>query len=67
VPQLSGVTTVEVTDAPARVEYVVWSRADRTPAATAFLALLDIPDAPGTVTGHVPVKTGDAAACGQLR
>jgi DNA-binding transcriptional LysR family regulator len=67
VPQLSGVTTVEVTDAPARVEYVVWSRADRTPAATAFLALLDIPDAPGTATAHVPEKTGDAAACGQPR
>jgi DNA-binding transcriptional LysR family regulator len=43
VPQLTGVTTVEVTDAPARVEYVIWSRASRTPAATAFLAILDLP------------------------
>ncbi|MFF8278520.1 LysR family transcriptional regulator [Streptomyces lateritius] len=43
VRQLSGVTTIEVTDAPARVEYVIWSRAGRTPAATAFLALLDVP------------------------
>jgi DNA-binding transcriptional LysR family regulator len=42
-PQLTGVATVEVTDAPARVEYVIWSRFDRTPAANAFLALLDIP------------------------
>lgn len=41
-PQLSGVTTVEVTDAPARVEYVIWSGAGLTPAASAFLALLDI-------------------------
>lgn len=46
-PQLTGVTTIEVTDAPARVEYVIWSRFDRTPAANAFLALLDI--APGSV------------------
>ena len=42
-PQLTGVATVEVTDAPARVEYVIWSRFDRTPAANAFLTLLDIP------------------------
>lgn len=42
VPQLSGVATVEVSDAPARVEYAVWNRVDRTPAATAFLAILGI-------------------------
>jgi DNA-binding transcriptional LysR family regulator len=42
-PQLTGVTTVQVTEAPARVEYVIWRGAGRTPAATAFLALLDIP------------------------
>ncbi|MFI5537967.1 LysR substrate-binding domain-containing protein [Nocardia sp. NPDC051900] len=41
VPQLEGVTTIEVTDAPARVEYVIWSRS-RTPAATAFLTVLGI-------------------------
>lgn len=40
-PQLTGVTTIEVADAPARVEYVIWSRFDRTPAANAFLALLE--------------------------
>ena len=45
VPQVTGLTTIEVTDAPARVEYVVWSHASRTPAATAFLVLLDIPAA----------------------
>jgi DNA-binding transcriptional LysR family regulator len=47
-PQLSGVTTIEVTDAPARVEHVIWSRDGRTPAATAFLAVLDIPAGHGT-------------------
>jgi DNA-binding transcriptional LysR family regulator len=41
-PRLTGVTTVEVTDAPARVEYVVWSSVGRTPAATAFLEILGI-------------------------
>ncbi|MFF3088145.1 LysR family transcriptional regulator [Streptomyces nojiriensis] len=40
-PQLAGVATVEVTDAPARVEYAVWSRTGRTPAAAAFLSALD--------------------------
>ncbi|MFC5000579.1 LysR family transcriptional regulator [Dactylosporangium cerinum] len=39
-PQLPGVTVVEVTDAPERIEHVIWSRAGRTPAATAFLDLL---------------------------
>lgn len=46
-PQLTGVTTVEVIDAPARVEYAVWSRVSRTPAATAFLAILGIPAVSG--------------------
>ncbi|MBW8483774.1 LysR family transcriptional regulator [Actinomadura parmotrematis] len=45
VPRLSGLATIEITDASARVEYVVWSRAGCTPAARAFLALLGIPDA----------------------
>ncbi|MEV6476058.1 LysR family transcriptional regulator [Streptomyces sp. NPDC051657] len=39
---LTGVTTIEVTDAPARVEYVIWGRESRTPAAAAFLELLGI-------------------------
>ncbi len=43
VPQLSGVTTIEVTDAPTRVEHVIWSRAACTPAASAFLTVLGIP------------------------
>ncbi|WP_342801418.1 LysR family transcriptional regulator [Nocardia sp. No.11] len=42
-PQLTGVRIVTVTDAPSRVEYVVWNRADRSPAASAFLAALDVP------------------------
>ncbi|MFF0487411.1 LysR family transcriptional regulator [Nocardia sp. NPDC004068] len=45
-PQLSGVATLEVSDAPARVEYVIWNRAARTPAASAFLRILGVePDA----------------------
>ncbi|MCG0285519.1 LysR family transcriptional regulator [Streptomyces sp. PSAA01] len=47
VPHLSGVVTIEVADAPARVEYVIWSRFSRTPAAAAFLAALDIPATDG--------------------
>jgi DNA-binding transcriptional LysR family regulator len=43
VPQITGVTTIEIVDAPTRVEYVIWSRNGRTPAATAFFDLLDIP------------------------
>lgn len=47
VPRLTGVATVPVSDAPQRVEYLVWSRSDPRPAATAFLRLLDVPvDAP---------------------
>jgi DNA-binding transcriptional LysR family regulator len=42
-PQLTGVTTIEVVDAPARVEYVIWTSDSRTPAAGAFLDLIDIP------------------------
>ncbi len=42
VPQLTGVTTIEVTDAPTRVEYLIWAGIGRTPAATAFLKMLDL-------------------------
>ncbi|MEV0096942.1 LysR family transcriptional regulator [Streptomyces sp. NPDC050738] len=42
---LAGVTTIEVTDAPVRVEHIIWSRSGCTPAAAAFLALLGIPGA----------------------
>lgn len=47
-PQLTGVVTIEVADAPARVEYIIWNHSDHTPAAAAFLAILDIPAMPGT-------------------
>lgn len=43
VPQLTGVVSIEVTDAPGRVEYVIWCGVRRTPAAAAFLATLDLP------------------------
>ncbi|MEU6810532.1 LysR family transcriptional regulator [Streptomyces sp. NPDC046831] len=49
VAQLSGVTTIEVIDAPARVEYVIWSPDSRTPAATAFLRVLRMPDTEAAV------------------
>ncbi len=39
-PQLTGVATVDVSDAPARVEYVVWNRTTGTPAAAAFLGII---------------------------
>ncbi|MEU1787712.1 LysR family transcriptional regulator [Streptomyces sparsogenes] len=45
-PQLAGVVTLEVADAPARVEYIVWSRFGITPAATAFLDVLDLTPVP---------------------
>ncbi len=44
VPHLTGLATVEITDAPVRVEYLVWSGVGRTPAANAFLDLLGLPD-----------------------
>ncbi|MFH8369295.1 LysR family transcriptional regulator [Streptomyces sp. NPDC018031] len=47
-PQLAGVATIEVTDAPTRVEYAVWSAVGRPPAATAFLAVAGIAGIPGT-------------------
>lgn len=39
---LTGMVTIEVTDAPSRAEYVIWGRESRTPAAAAFLELLDL-------------------------
>lgn len=43
IPQLTDVVTVPVTDAPTRIEHLIWSRLTPTPAATAFLTTLDIP------------------------
>jgi DNA-binding transcriptional LysR family regulator len=42
-PHLTGVTAIEVTDAPVRVEHVIWRSGGCTPAASAFLSLLGIP------------------------
>ncbi|WP_433226170.1 LysR family transcriptional regulator [Microtetraspora malaysiensis] len=42
-PQLTGVITVQVSDAPARVEHLAWSRFSLTPAASAFLAAVGAP------------------------
>ncbi|MET9376497.1 LysR family transcriptional regulator [Streptomyces sp. NPDC002992] len=42
---LTGVVTVPVRDAPARTEHLIWNRLTRTPAATAFLAELDLTEA----------------------
>lgn len=39
-PYVTGVVTISVTDAPARVEYLIWNRVGLTPAATAFLGLV---------------------------
>ncbi|APU15101.1 transcriptional regulator [Actinoalloteichus sp. GBA129-24] len=41
-PHLTGVVTIPVRDAPARIEYLVWNRVPLGPAATAFLTELDI-------------------------
>lgn len=41
-PQLGGVATVPASDAPQRVEHVVWSRLGASPAASAFLRAIDV-------------------------
>ncbi len=48
VPNLTGVVTVAVTDAPGRIEHLAWNRFTVTPAAKAFLEVL------GVVSGDVP-------------
>lgn len=45
-PRLVGVRTIEVTEAPSRVEHAIWSSSGRTPAASAFLDVLDLPAHP---------------------
>ncbi|WP_242900780.1 LysR family transcriptional regulator [Actinomadura terrae] len=42
VPELPDLRVVRLRDAPARIEHVVWSRSQPSPAATAFLSALDI-------------------------
>ncbi|MCX5192426.1 LysR family transcriptional regulator [Streptomyces sp. NBC_00249] len=62
---LTGVITVPVRDAPARIEHLIWNRSALTPAATAFLAELGISidddggaDGPGRTGVHRPAGTG---------
>ncbi|MEV0052555.1 LysR family transcriptional regulator [Saccharopolyspora shandongensis] len=43
VPQLTGVHTIEVSDAPARIEYLAWNDVGPTPAAKAFLEIAGVP------------------------
>ncbi|MFF5975464.1 LysR family transcriptional regulator [Streptomyces sp. NPDC012769] len=52
---LTTVETVEVTDAPERVEYAVWSAAGRTPAAGAFLELVGVAEEGGAGQGAQPL------------
>ncbi len=42
-PYLSGLVTIPVTDAPARIEHLIWNRSSVTPAATAFLEAVGAP------------------------
>lgn len=39
-PHLTGVVTVDVRDAPSRIEHLIWNRSSLTPAARAFLTEL---------------------------
>ncbi|MGW6504905.1 hypothetical protein ACWF7W_56595, partial [Nonomuraea angiospora] len=41
-PELPGVRVVELRDPPTRVEHLIWSRLRPSPAAAAFLDVLDI-------------------------
>ncbi len=42
VPELPGLPTVGLRDAPARVEHLIWSRFEPSPAAAAFLSVLGV-------------------------
>ncbi|GAA3946045.1 LysR family transcriptional regulator [Actinomadura viridis] len=44
VPEVPGLRVLPIRDAPARIEYLVWSRFHPSPPAAAFLAALEIPD-----------------------
>ncbi|MFW6640680.1 LysR family transcriptional regulator [Nocardiopsis algeriensis] len=58
VPHLTGVTTIEVIDAPSRAEHVIWSRTTCTPAAGAFLSILGISASSGMPGGGSGVGAG---------
>jgi DNA-binding transcriptional LysR family regulator len=44
-PELGGLATVAVTDAPSRVEFVIWGKVGPTPATRAFLTAMGLPPA----------------------
>jgi DNA-binding transcriptional LysR family regulator len=44
-PELGGLATATVTDAPSRIEYVVWGKPGPTPATRAFLTAIGLPTA----------------------
>jgi DNA-binding transcriptional LysR family regulator len=48
-PELGGLATATVTDAPSRVEYVIWGRPGASPATRAFLTAVGLPSAPEDV------------------
>lgn len=41
-PHLTGVATIDVRDAPTRIEHLIWNRSSLTPAARAFLTELNL-------------------------
>ena len=45
----SGLVTIPVTDGPTRTQYLAWSDFNPTPAACAFLAVLEVADRPGAL------------------
>ncbi|MFI6739015.1 LysR family transcriptional regulator [Nonomuraea sp. NPDC050451] len=51
VPELPGVHVVELRDPPTRVEHLIWTRPRPSPAAAAFLDVLNIPRDQGAVSG----------------
>jgi DNA-binding transcriptional LysR family regulator len=48
---LADLRVVELRDPPTRVEHLIWSRLGPSPAATAFLAALDVPAVPAPPRG----------------
>lgn len=66
VPQLTGLITVEVTDAPARIEHVIWRSEGCTPASSAFLSLLGL-TVPGLRAPGVVGRGGEQADVDRAR
>ncbi|HLL67567.1 MAG TPA: LysR family transcriptional regulator [Micromonosporaceae bacterium] len=58
-PHLPGVVTIPVRDAPTRIEHLIWNCSTLTPAATAFLAELNIAVSV-TPINHQPERGGNS-------